>query len=109
MVRSRHVTDASDHATEMLLRGHKRTLGDAELRATVDRAWRRIAQEPAPRHLLPGFAARRGLHRLLLPSAALLCFLLGLGIGLSLDPDANIYESALSDLASHPIVAEIAP
>jgi hypothetical protein len=109
MVGSRHVTDAGDHATEILLRSHKRTLGDADLRATVDGAWCRIAQQRARRQILPGFAARRGLHRLLVPSAALLCFLLGLGIGLSLDPDANIYEAALSDLATHPIVAEIAP
>jgi hypothetical protein len=93
----------------MLLRGHKRTLSDADLRVTVEGAWRRIAQERARRQLSPAFAARRGLQRLLVPSAALLCFLLGIGIGLSLDLDANIYDSALSDLASHPIVAEIAP
>ena len=105
----RQVTDAGDRTTEMLLRGHKHTLSDAELRATVDGAWRRIAEEGARRQPPPGFGARRGLHRLLVSSAAVLCFLVGLFIGLSLDLEGDVYDAALSDLASHPIVAEIAP
>jgi len=93
---------------EALLRGRKPALGDADLRAAIAGAWRRIEQERLRRPPMSDGGAWHGLRRLLVPSMALACFLVGLCIGLSLEANFT-YESALSDLASHPILAEFAP
>ena len=89
------------------LRDGRARMSDAELRSAIAGAWRRIeartmrqaASAPRP---LPA------LHRAWVPVlAALACFLIGFVIGAAQRPAG--YESALSDLARHPILAELDP
>jgi hypothetical protein len=103
----RQSMDARNAATEALLRGRRAALDEEELHAAIAGAWRRIERE---RFRLPPRrrSAWRGLLRLLVPSMALACFLVGLCIGLSLEPTFT-YDSTLSDLARHPLLAELAP
>jgi len=95
--------DARDGIAERLLRRRRAGLSDAQLSASIAGAWRRIEQRR-----FPARPPRRRQHPLLVPSLALLCFLCGLWIGVSLEFDDQ-YGAVMSDLASHPLIAELAP
>ena len=90
-----------------VLRGGRARMSDAELRGAIAGAWQRIeartlqqaTSAPRPRPLL---------HRLWVPAlAALACFLVGFVIGAAQRPAG--YESVLSELARHPMLAELEP